>query len=193
MSRTIGQRMRDIRESKGMTQKQVADKCGMADSAIRRYEAGGANPKLKTLLRIAGALGVSITDLLDVPDEYKISATKLERALSELDEKIKSSEDEEEVRQLRNVYDGAYGALNDEILPALVKEQAQKILSQTETRMEQREKDQHRSKNQKEAYALFSTLNEKGQKSAIQHLKELAQIPDYQIKCRGEKFEVETP
>ncbi len=193
MSRTIGQRMRDIRESKGMTQKQVADKCGMADSAIRRYEAGGANPKLKTLLRIAGALGVSITDLLDVPDEYRISATKLERALSELDEKIKSSEDEEEVRQLRNVYDGAYGALNDEILPALVKEQAQKILSQTETRMEQREKDQHRSKNQKEAYALFSTLNEKGQKSAIQHLKELAQIPDYQIKCRGEKFEVETP
>lgn len=193
MSRTIGQRMRDIRESKGMTQKQVADKCGMADSAIRRYEAGGANPKLKTLLRIAGALGVSITDLLDVPDEYRISATKLERALSELDEKIKSSEDEEEVRQLCNVYDGAYGALNDEILPALVKEQAQKILSQTETRMEQREKDQHRSKNQKEAYALFSTLNEKGQKSAIQHLKELAQIPDYQIKCRGEKFEVETP
>lgn len=193
MSRTIGQRMRDIRESKGMTQKQVADKCGMADSAIRRYEAGGANPKLKTLLRIAGALGVSITDLLDVPDEYKISATKLERALSELDEKIKSSEDEEEVRQLRNVYDGAYGALNDEILPALVKEQAQKILSQTETRMEQREKDQHRSKNQKEAYALFSTLNEKGQKSAIQHLKELAQIPDYQIKCRGEKSGVETP
>lgn len=193
MSRTIGQRMRDIRESKGMTQKQVADKCGMADSAIRRYEAGGANPKLKTLLRIAGALGVSITDLLDVPDEYRISATKLERALSELDEKIKSSEDEEEVRQLRNVYDGAYGALNDEILPALVKEQAQKILSQTETRMEQREKDQHRSKNQKEAYALFSTLNEKYQKSAIQHLKELAQIPDYQIKCRGEKFEVETP
>lgn len=193
MNRTIGQRMRDIRESKGMTQKQVADKCGMADSAIRRYEAGGANPKLKTLLRIAGALGVSITDLLDVPDEYKISATKLERALSELDEKIKSSEDEEEVRQLRNVYDGAYGALNDEILPALIKEQAQKILSQTETRMEQREKDQHRSKNQKEAYALFSTLNERGQKSAIQHLKELAQIPDYQIKCRGEKSGVETP
>ena len=193
MNGTIGQRMRDIRESKGMTQKQVADKCGMADSAIRRYEAGGANPKLKTLLRIAGALGVSITDLLDVSDEYRLPAAKLEKVLSKLDEKIKSSEDEEEVRQLRNIYDGTYDALNDKILPALVKEQAQKILSQTETRMKQREKAQHRSENQKEAYALFSTLNERGQKSAIQHLKELAQIPDYQIKCRGEKSKRETP
>ena len=37
--------MKAIRRKKGMTQKQVAEACGLADSTISTYELGNANPK----------------------------------------------------------------------------------------------------------------------------------------------------
>ncbi len=64
---TIGELIRHTRKEKGMTQKQVAELCGMADSAIRKYESGSQTPKLKTIQRIAAALGVEWTEL--VPTE----------------------------------------------------------------------------------------------------------------------------
>ena len=58
---TIGELIRHTRKEKGMTQKQVAEICGMADSAIRKYESGSQTPKLRTIQRIAAALGVEWT------------------------------------------------------------------------------------------------------------------------------------
>ena len=56
---TIGERIKKIRLEKGMTQKEVAEKCGLFDSAIRRYESGRQNPKIETVEKIANALGVN--------------------------------------------------------------------------------------------------------------------------------------
>lgn len=66
---TIGERIRAVRQQKGMTQKQVADACNMADSAIRKYESGIQTPKIETLQRIADALGVTASSLRP-PDLY---------------------------------------------------------------------------------------------------------------------------
>lgn len=64
---TIGENIRRIRKERGLTQKQLGDVCKpkMADSAIRRYETGRANPKLATVERIASALKVPLNTLLD--------------------------------------------------------------------------------------------------------------------------------
>lgn len=59
-----GSKIKEIRQQKGFTQKQLGDMCGMADSAIRRYENGKANPKIETLQKIANALEVPLYDLL---------------------------------------------------------------------------------------------------------------------------------
>lgn len=56
---SIGTRIKSLRLEKGLTQKQLGDLCGMADSAIRRYESDKGNPTEKTINRIADALGVS--------------------------------------------------------------------------------------------------------------------------------------
>lgn len=56
----ICENMRKIRLEKGLTQKQVADACGMVDATYRTYELGKANPKPATVARIAKALGVSV-------------------------------------------------------------------------------------------------------------------------------------
>lgn len=60
-----GVKIKEIRLQKNLTQKQLGELCGMADSAIRRYESGKANPKLETLQKIASALKVPLSAFLD--------------------------------------------------------------------------------------------------------------------------------
>ena len=58
--------MKKIRLQKGLTQKQVADACGMVDATYRTYELGKANPKPATVARIAKALGVPVSEVYGV-------------------------------------------------------------------------------------------------------------------------------
>lgn len=68
---SIGENIKKIRVQKGLTQKQLGELCGMADSAIRRYENGRANPKLETVEKIANVLDVNASILLGFNiDEY---------------------------------------------------------------------------------------------------------------------------
>lgn len=60
----LGERIRSLRLERGLTQKELGERCDMADSAIRRYESNRGNPTQKTIERIATALGVSSNYLL---------------------------------------------------------------------------------------------------------------------------------
>lgn len=55
--KTTGEKIKQARLNSHMTQKQLAEKCGMADSAIRKYESGKVIPKVETVQKIAKALG----------------------------------------------------------------------------------------------------------------------------------------
>lgn len=63
MTTYTGDMIKKIRKEKGLTQKQLGELCGMADSAVRRYENGNQNPKIETLEKIAAALDVPVTRL----------------------------------------------------------------------------------------------------------------------------------
>ena len=65
----IGTKIKEIRKQKGLTQKQLGDLCGIADSNIRKYENGKQNPKIETLQKIADALGCDILDLMEIEVE----------------------------------------------------------------------------------------------------------------------------
>jgi transcriptional regulator with XRE-family HTH domain len=73
---TIGKRIKEIRLAQGMTQQQVGNKCGMPDSAIRKYELGTQTPKVSTLQRIADALDTDIYYLLTGVWEFDLLASK---------------------------------------------------------------------------------------------------------------------
>ncbi len=62
---TVGENIKRIRLEKSMTQKELGNKCGLADSAIRRYELGGANPKYETIQKIADALDTTPSVLME--------------------------------------------------------------------------------------------------------------------------------
>lgn len=57
-------RIKEIRESKGMTQKELSEKAGITRATIWKLETGEEEVTTsKTLLKIADALGVSIGEL----------------------------------------------------------------------------------------------------------------------------------
>ena len=55
---TLAEKIKQIREKKGMTQKEVASLMGISQQAYGQYESGGRVPKTETVTRIAEALGV---------------------------------------------------------------------------------------------------------------------------------------
>ena len=61
---SIGDRIRETRVNKGLTQQQVADSIGVTYQNISQYERGLRKPKNETLLQIADALGVSVYELI---------------------------------------------------------------------------------------------------------------------------------
>lgn len=65
--------IRELRQARGLTQKDLGAMCGLAGSAIRRYESGRQTPKKETLNRIYNALGVCDTITIGNPDDTPAS------------------------------------------------------------------------------------------------------------------------
>lgn len=60
----IGYNIRRLRMKKGLSQLDLASVCGFEKSSIGRIENGNTNPTAKTLLKIAKALNVRVTELV---------------------------------------------------------------------------------------------------------------------------------
>ena len=56
----IKRAMIQARMNSGMTQKQLAEKTGIAQADISKLENGNANPSLRTLQRLASAMGMQV-------------------------------------------------------------------------------------------------------------------------------------
>jgi transcriptional regulator with XRE-family HTH domain len=50
--------LKKLRRSVGLTQVQLAERCGMRQQDLSRIERGEINPTAKTIRRIAGGLGI---------------------------------------------------------------------------------------------------------------------------------------
>ena len=57
--------IRELRNSKGISQARLAVTAGMDPATLNRIEQGNANPNLKTLEKLAEALGVRVAELLE--------------------------------------------------------------------------------------------------------------------------------
>lgn len=62
---SIGNKIQNYRKLKGMTQDELSKSSGIYLSTIKKYESGERNPKPDQLLKIAEALGISVTVFLD--------------------------------------------------------------------------------------------------------------------------------
>lgn len=64
---TIGERIKQARKKKGITQKELAEAVGVAEVTIRQYEADKYSPKYDKMVKIAEALNIPVSDLLGEP------------------------------------------------------------------------------------------------------------------------------
>ncbi len=123
----IGEKIKELRLRNGLTQKQLGEQCNppIAEPTIRKYELGLLNPKVETVKKIADALNVPVSEIMD---------------WSKFDEQYPHLADE--VKFIETV-ENEYGEGSGELLD------------------------------------LFSKLNAKGKKKAIDSLSDLTMIKQY--------------
>lgn len=61
----LGNRIRSIREEKGISQANLGRLCDIEPQNMYRIEVGRANATVYTLMRVASALNVKVRDLID--------------------------------------------------------------------------------------------------------------------------------
>lgn len=74
----MGEKLRSLRIEKNLTQKQVADRIGLAISAVSSYESGSRYPTYDTLIKLARIFHVSTDYLLGIADKRNIDVTGLD-------------------------------------------------------------------------------------------------------------------
>ena len=74
----IGQRLKILRVQNKLTQKQVADRVGLATSAISSYESGFRFQPYQTLVKLASMYHVSCDYLIGVPCSRTIDVSDLD-------------------------------------------------------------------------------------------------------------------
>ena len=84
---SIGTRLLQIRNQKGLSQRQLSQRCGLASSYLSRIENRRLEPRPKTLRRIAEALSVTVSDLFEErpgEEEQRCAVSTSGRCIMEL-------------------------------------------------------------------------------------------------------------
>ena len=68
MDKSLGKRIRALRELRKLSQEKVAEKCGVETSSVSRWETGGLSPNSKHLTQLAKALEVNKSDFFIAPE-----------------------------------------------------------------------------------------------------------------------------
>ena len=64
--KTFGKRLKNIRETLGLSQQDVANSSGLKPAAISHFETGSRDPSLKNIVRLCRALHCKPNALIDV-------------------------------------------------------------------------------------------------------------------------------
>ena len=63
--RALGARVRELRKKAGYSQEDVAFRAGIHRTQVSLLESGSRMPRVETLVKLAGALGVTTDEILD--------------------------------------------------------------------------------------------------------------------------------
>ena len=165
---TLGERLRAVRKDRGMTQREVAEICGMADSAIRKYESDKQMPKMKTLQRLADALGIPWIFLIDPVAAFSdalhdgfVDSEAIARQMNISEDIVKAIID-----GAKRGEKGEDSALYEQVatIGALLSYDSKYRIYRSTSREMQR---------------LMGMLNNEGKKKALERVLELTEIPRY--------------
>lgn len=176
----IGEHIRKRRLELGMTQRELGERCGIAEPTIRRYEAGKLNPKLETCQTIAAALNVPVAYLLNTSPETKSSLEKLDSVIANIRSKIQELQESEggaEAITEFEVYLSIAEELQRENTTKAFQEDA---LNKSFTAIRTKADTSKRQRRTAKLLSAFEQLNDEGQVAAVSRVEELSLIPKYQ-------------
>ena len=68
ISGIVGNRIKELRTIRGVSQKELADLLSKSERAVRMWELGKSEPDLLTVVKLANYFGVSLDELLKLDD-----------------------------------------------------------------------------------------------------------------------------
>jgi transcriptional regulator with XRE-family HTH domain len=69
----LGLRIRDLRRAQGLSQENLADKCGVHRTFMGTVERGESNLSFSNIFKVASTLGVSLSALFEGVDQNVVS------------------------------------------------------------------------------------------------------------------------
>lgn len=87
MTKNIGGFLQELRKSKGLTQKELAEQIGISDKTFSKWENGNSVPDTSMLLPLCNALEITVNEFLScekiLPENYSMKAEENIMALIE--------------------------------------------------------------------------------------------------------------
>lgn len=80
----FGQRLRELRAERGISQDQLARRTGIDATAVGRFERGAREPRLRSILRLAEGLSVKPGRLVDDLGERRLTPQEFEEHFGRL-------------------------------------------------------------------------------------------------------------
>ena len=84
----FGNYLYSLRKSKGMTQQELADKLGVTNKAVSKWETGEAFPETAQLIPLSDIFGVTVDDLLRGKAETLVETKQITESPNEESESI---------------------------------------------------------------------------------------------------------
>ena len=78
----LGEKIKLYRESKNMTQGEVAEVLGVKATTISKYEAGSLEPNIESLKKLSELFGISVDELIK-EDDFDVSNIDILEVLRE--------------------------------------------------------------------------------------------------------------
>lgn len=72
-------KLKEVRNSKKMTQSELSEKSGIIQQNISLYEQGSQVPRIDTAAKLADALGVTLNELIQIREAHEQIAEKLNK------------------------------------------------------------------------------------------------------------------
>ena len=77
MKKTLGTMIAELRKQHGMTQLELAEKMGVTDKAVSKWERDLSCPDINSVPNLAEILGVSVEELMQVKKEAEAPVSKV--------------------------------------------------------------------------------------------------------------------
>ena len=77
MKKTLGMMIAELRKQHGMTQLELAEKMGVTDKAVSKWERDLSCPDINSIPNLAEILGVSVEELMQIKKEAEAPVSKV--------------------------------------------------------------------------------------------------------------------